>query len=441
MSDELAKPRSTRPRLDSTAIRAVKADDTRLRKLLESGHLYRLLVQNLRGMSAVLIDRDFRYVLVEGDGLRMAGFTREMLEGRTMIEVVPIERRHRILPHVEAALDGEASTFEYAVGGRTFEMTAIPVREPDDATAPPAYCLIISVDIQRHHDALAAWMYTATRDGLTGVLNRTAIRTQLAEAMRSGPIAVLGIDLDGFKAVNDKYGHAAGDLVLEAIAKRMVAVLRRGDLVGRLGGDEFLVVLRGPHLAQQVREITGRLLNAVRAPIALIEGTKVQVGCSVGAVIAQSNDDPVDVTVEADKAMYAAKRDGGGLRFARGSAMPDQTILVVDDDDDIRVAVEEVLIDEGYHVVPAKDGQEALEYLRAGNPCSLLLLDLMMPRMDGAQFMRLREHDHALKRIPVALLTASTSVNCPSPEAIVRKPVELSKLVALVAMHALPAPR
>ena len=148
----------------------------------------------------------------------------------------------------------------------------------------------------------------ATIDPLTGVANRLLLDQRLAASVASGDVvSVVYVDLDGFKAVNDRHGHAAGDEVLRTVAARLRDEVRPGDLVARLGGDEFAVVCDGLD-ASGARRLSVRLLDAVRAPIA-VGDVQLSVGASVGTATAPpSSADAAALLAEADRAMYRAKR-------------------------------------------------------------------------------------------------------------------------------------
>lgn len=155
----------------------------------------------------------------------------------------------------------------------------------------------------------------AVRDPLTGVFNRLVLPQQLA-VLTSGSgsgAALLSIDLDRFKQVNDRHGHHAGDLVLEAVAERLVATTRRRDAVIRMGGDEFLLVLWDVTEAEAL-ELATRLVTAIEQPVDC-EGEWVRVSASVGIAMV-GGDSPAADTEEllqaADQAMYRAKRRGAG---------------------------------------------------------------------------------------------------------------------------------
>ncbi|MDO9635476.1 MAG: GGDEF domain-containing protein, partial [Thiobacillus sp.] len=123
--------------------------------------------------------------------------------------------------------------------------------------------------------------------------------------------AVLAIDLDDFKAVNDRYGHAAGDTVLLTSSERMKQLLRESDVIARLGGDEFVIVLGQVDNAAAARDVAGRVVERLRQPIPLEGGGTAQIGASVGIAICCAGGETLDALIKrADAALYAAKREG-----------------------------------------------------------------------------------------------------------------------------------
>jgi diguanylate cyclase (GGDEF)-like protein/PAS domain S-box-containing protein len=171
------------------------------------------------------------------------------------------------------------------------------------------HVVAIGVDVTEQRRAEASLRQQAQSDPLTGLLNRTAFEAMLPKHL--DPETGLGCgllfcDLDGFKAINDTMGHAAGDAVLLEIARRLSGTVRGGDLVARLGGDEFVVLL--PALgAIQVRALAARVERTVARPIRLAEG-QARVGVSVGVRVATPGEDPTAVLADADAAMYEVKR-------------------------------------------------------------------------------------------------------------------------------------
>ncbi|MER7008730.1 diguanylate cyclase [Dactylosporangium sp. NPDC000555] len=157
--------------------------------------------------------------------------------------------------------------------------------------------------------------HRASHDGLTGLANRALLRERIAaarpNAARGAPVAILLIDLDGFKQVNDAYGHAAGDHLLMVVAERLLAGVRADDTVARLGGDEFAVLLDGMDGAEDVHVVADRLLSDLRQP-ASYRGCVITPQASIGVSVWDGRI-PIDALMhDADQAMYAAKTGGKG---------------------------------------------------------------------------------------------------------------------------------
>ncbi len=152
----------------------------------------------------------------------------------------------------------------------------------------------------------------ADHDSLLPLLNRRAFVRELSGAMSfakryNTPLSLLYIDIDGFKAINDTMGHSAGDAVLGDVARKIVAHIRESDVAGRLGGDEFGVIL--PQAAEKSARAKARSISEVvaRDPV-LMEGRGIPVRVSIGAVMIGPEDEPEGALARADKAMYSAKR-------------------------------------------------------------------------------------------------------------------------------------
>ena len=162
--------------------------------------------------------------------------------------------------------------------------------------------------------------YLAHHDALTGLANRLLLGQRLDQALdRRTPgmgVAVLCMDLDRFKAVNDTYGHAIGDLLLKEVSARIQACVRGSDTVARLGGDEFVVVLVQTHVATRddAAEIAQRIIAALAQPFVL-DGVRVSTGTSVGVAVSSPGDvnpDPARLVEQADFALYSVKSTGRG---------------------------------------------------------------------------------------------------------------------------------
>ena len=158
----------------------------------------------------------------------------------------------------------------------------------------------------------------AMRDELTGLPNRRVFEQRLAEAVAAGAVHVAMLDLDGFKEVNDRFGHAAGDRLLTVTAQRLAGQLRDGDVAARMGGDEFAVLVPGA-TAAEMDAVVERIGAALRAPVPAM-GQELLVGASIGTADTSGAVDGAEVLRRADIAMYAAKQAGGDRVNGRGWA-------------------------------------------------------------------------------------------------------------------------
>jgi len=174
----------------------------------------------------------------------------------------------------------------------------------------------VTRDISERKEVEAKMAHMAQHDPLTGLPNRALFSDRLERALaasrRSGiPTALMFLDLDKFKPVNDTYGHAIGDVLLQQAAERMKSALRESDTVGRIGGDEFVVLLPAVERVEDALHVAEKLLEALRKPF-FIEGRSVDVSCSIGiAIHPEDGRDEIELAKNADTAMYWAKRDGG----------------------------------------------------------------------------------------------------------------------------------
>ena len=213
--------------------------------------------------------------------------------------------------------DGEPRRFEFSIehdGGtrhQWFEANMAPVFGEGGVVL---HVMSTNRDITDRRSAEQELTFRATRDQLTGLANRTSLIDELARAVASARrtgryAAALMIDLDHFKAVNDSLGHAVGDQLLVAAARRLERVVRSADLAGRLGGDEFVVVMRDLDDIDDARQLGQRIVESFRQPL-LTEGHDLGATTSIGIACSSMHTDATDLLREADTALYAAKQLG-----------------------------------------------------------------------------------------------------------------------------------
>jgi diguanylate cyclase (GGDEF)-like protein len=233
-------------------------------------------------------------------------------------------------------LPQEARTMALAMLQRSLSVTLVRMCQSFESERQSA-----DEELDHRQQELA---FMATHDGLTGLPNRTLIVDRLEQMLLrcrhiQAPVAVVFIDLDGFKAVNDTLGHAAGDELLQAVAARLDGVVRDVDAMGRLGGDEFVVVAGDMSLMAGPELIAERLLEALKEPFKLGEQqTPITVTASIG-IAAGEKSTAGDLLRDADIAMYRAKWDGRNRYVVFDSGMQDRVQARMELEMDLRVAL------------------------------------------------------------------------------------------------------
>lgn len=227
------------------------------------------------------------------------------------------ERRLAEIERVELAQGARPYNIDYRIvradgAVRWVHNEAILVRDDDGM---PLYWQGIVTDITERKQLEAQLAHQVFHDALTGLPNRVLFHDLVSQAMarasrRGGLQGVLFVDLDGFKLVNDQFGHATGDQLLVAVAKRLLAGVRAGDTVARMSGDEFTVLLEDIDADGEAVRVAERVVEAMHLPFE-IGGRQISVTASVGIAVSPGNAcDPSDLIRRADMAMYEAKRCG-----------------------------------------------------------------------------------------------------------------------------------
>jgi diguanylate cyclase (GGDEF)-like protein len=274
---------------------------------------YRALLRSVPDTIVAVFDRNLRLVLAEGGGVDADA--PGLLPGTSLQELVPPERAAEFEAHAREALAGACTSLEYRdlAGHRSWAVELVPFRADPDAEISGVSW--VARDVSANKTAEAHLAHQALHDPLTGLANRQLFMDRLAQALarltrRHREIAVIFIDLDRLKVVNDSLGHAAGDEVLMHAARRMQRVIRPTDTLARWGGDEFVVVCEEIASHTEAERIVRRLAAALARPL-VIEGQELTVTASMGiALTLDPYTDPGGLIRDADAAMYRAKDRG-----------------------------------------------------------------------------------------------------------------------------------
>ncbi len=287
-------------------------------------------------------------------------------------QVVHPDDRQRMHEHRVQQRAGQAATIEYRVvhadGSERWLEEKTQVIVDQDGTRMRVDG--VASDISERRSIAARIAFQANHDALTGLPNRNLLNDRvaqaLAQAQRTGRhVAVLFLDLDGFKFINDSFGHAFGDALLRTVAARLQVVVRESDTVARLGGDEFLILLPDLSEAGGAERVAEKVIEAFRVPITH-EGRDLHLSTSIGMSVFPRDGDSGDLLLQyADVAMYQAKANGRN-RFQKyshemGAQARERTVL----EGALRMAMERDQLELHYqpqidHVTGAMVGVEAL---------------------------------------------------------------------------------
>ncbi len=285
--------------------------------LRESEAKYRVMVENAN--DAIVVAQDEMVRFVNPMAVHLSGYSPEELSSRPFTDFIHPDDRELVAQRHQVGMrtgSGRGLVYSFRVITREGATLWVEIRAVSILWEGRPATLNLLSDITERRRAERTIRHLAYHDSLTGLPNRMLFHDRLSLALTQagragGRLAVMLVDLDRFKEINDTHGHAAGDELLSQLGVRLRGTLRQGDSVARMGGDEFMLLL--PELArlEDVTVIAGRVLAAVREPF-LLSPAVTHVSASLGAAIFP--DDAADeesLLRQVDHAMYRAKRQGG----------------------------------------------------------------------------------------------------------------------------------
>jgi diguanylate cyclase (GGDEF)-like protein/PAS domain S-box-containing protein len=307
--------------------RGVGTDITTRKRLEEtvraSAQELRLFADNVPAMTASW-DQSQRCRFANKMYSEFYGLTSENILGKHVREVAGEDVYPEIEPHFEQALQGLAVTYKRTrklANGEARYLTVKLLPHVGDK-GQVLGCFSVTVDITEHKLAEQRIQRVAHHDSLTGLPNRLLFNDRLRQAISlakrdSRQFALLYLDLDRFKPVNDRLGHTAGDELLQAVASRIRREVRESDTVARVGGDEFTVILSDVVKPEETEIVAKKIIAAIAVPFQIAsQKQSVEIGTSIGIAIYPTDGAEEDALVKAaDAAMYRAKKAGNSFRF------------------------------------------------------------------------------------------------------------------------------
>ena len=264
-----------------------------------------------------LVSPEGAFIRVNDALCRITGHREADLLATTFQELTHADDLEADLAHVTRLLSGDTESYsmekryQHAGGGYVWVLLSVSLVR--DEAGVPLYFVAQIQDISEQRTASEQLKELTLHDALTGLANRVLFADRLGHAVERSRqtrerIAVLFIDLDRFKSVNDNFGHAAGDELLRQAAERMRGAVRPADTVARLGGDEFTVLCEDLNAVNEASWVADRVSAALERPFDLF-GSRTTIGVSIGVAVADADDNAEALLDEADAAMYRAKNE------------------------------------------------------------------------------------------------------------------------------------
>ncbi len=319
--------------------------------LATSERLFRSTVMGAAiGMALAELDGTFR--MVNPALARLLGRDEKWFVGQPLQLIVHPDDRAWMQAEGDQALSAGVDSVVTEVALVDADGGRVPVRGVSvvvrDASGAPDFLLLQIEDLTAHHEALRELEYRAFHDPLTGLRNRTWVHDILevdlvAARLASSCLAVLYLDLDRFNVVNDSLGHTAGDLLLAVVAERLTGCLRAGDRLGRVGGDEFVVVLNGIADSDEAEEIAEQIAATITRQVAVhttVEGHRVLPTMSVGIAVSDGDSTGTSLLRDADAALVRAKQEGRNRWAFADTHQHERAIARLTLEDSLRLAIE-----------------------------------------------------------------------------------------------------
>ncbi len=308
-------------------------DITRVRKsvlaLRESEARLRTIADTLPAMIAY-IDADEIYRFHNLAYEREFNQSGMQVLGRSVLETVGPERYDFLSPYIKRVLAGETLTFEEddnsTIFERTFEVVYIPQTDEEGLSIVGFH--VMRQDITAQKREKQRLLKLSQIDALTGLTNRAGFLQRLSDTMiasreNASMMAVMYMDIDRFKPVNDTFGHAVGDALLKAFSARLTHTMRASDTIARLGGDEFTIIMERINRGEDAAALAGKIVTTMQAPFEL-DGTVVSVSVSIGMAYYCDEDlSPAELLNRADVLLYEAKQAGRNT-FRAGPAVAEE---------------------------------------------------------------------------------------------------------------------
>ena len=266
----------------------------------------------------LITNTDNHIIDVNPAGCQLTGYSREELLGKNPrflnAHIQPAEAYTEMRQSITDTGHWQGDLWNRKKNGEVYA-ERLSIAKVENESGNLTHHVGIFSDITYIKDHQAELEQIANNDALTGLPNRLLLRDRMSQALAQTSrhhklTAVCYLDLDGFKPINDQYGHKAGDLVLVEIAKRLQQGVRTGDTASRLGGDEFVLLMLDIETSEKLEHIIQRIVQDIAAPIELPDGT-VSVSASIGVTIYPYDNNEADILIRhADQAMYEAKQSG-----------------------------------------------------------------------------------------------------------------------------------